>query len=73
MRSVKKEVLHIVESFVQRTNDLDYVAANLLPSLLEAVLTDYNVSIESARGAEVLTTMTTLVERLGVSKWFATM
>ncbi|RKP08205.1 Crm1-F1 [Thamnocephalis sphaerospora] len=65
MRAVKKETLRIIESFVQRTNDLDNVVTQLLPSLLDAVLIDYGRSVEPARDAEVLITMAAIAERLG--------
>jgi exportin-1 len=67
MRTVKKEVLRIVESFVQNTNDLNNVVNNMLPSLLPAVLGDYNASVEPARDAEVLNAMASIAGRLGVS------
>ncbi|KAI9592800.1 CRM1 C terminal-domain-containing protein [Syncephalis fuscata] len=65
MRTVKKEVLRIVESFVQNTNDLGNVVDNMLPSLLPAVLGDYNTSVEPARDAEVLNAMASIAGRLG--------
>ena len=68
MRTVKKEVLRIVESFVQHTNDLNNVVTNMIPSLLQAVLGDYNHSVEPARDAEVLSSMAAIAGRLGVSR-----
>lgn len=66
LRTIKKEVLKLVETFIKKAEDLDSVKNNLIPSLLEAVLSDYNRNTPAARDAEVLNVMTTIVSRLGV-------
>lgn len=43
------------------------VNANIVPPLLEAVLVDYNRNVPNAREAEVLSVMTTVIQKLHVS------
>ncbi|KAK7204456.1 CRM1 C terminal-domain-containing protein [Myxozyma melibiosi] len=64
LRTVKKEILKLVEMYVSKAEDLEAVNNNLLPPLLEAVLGDYNRNLPDARDAEVLNCMTTVVSRL---------
>lgn len=66
LRTVKKEILRLVETFVSKTEELDVVNENLLPPLFEAVLGDYNRNIPMARDSEVLNVMAAIVNRLGV-------
>lgn len=42
------------------------VAENFVPPLLEAVLIDYQRNVPAAREPEVLSTMATIVNKLGV-------
>jgi exportin-1 len=66
MRTIKKEVLKLIETYIKKAEDLEAVKVNLIPSLLDAVLNDYNGNTPAARDAEVLNVMTTIVTRLGV-------
>lgn len=65
MRTIKKEILKLVENYVERATDLATVNANLIPPLLEAILIDYRENVEDARDAEVLVVVATLASRLG--------
>ncbi|KAL1923674.1 uncharacterized protein VTP21DRAFT_8654 [Calcarisporiella thermophila] len=65
LRTIKKEVLKLVDTYVTRAEDLEAVTNNMVPPLLEAVLGDYNRNVEQARDSEVLGLMATVVSKLG--------
>jgi exportin-1 len=67
MRTIKKEVLKLIDSYVSRAEDLAAVRDNMMPPLFEAVLADYTRNVEPAKDAEVLNVMANIVARLGVS------
>jgi len=68
LRTIKKEILKLVgETYIRKAEDLEGVNRDLIPPLLEAILGDYKQNIPAARDAEVLSTMVTIVSRLGVS------
>ena len=62
MRTIKKEILKFIETYIQKAEDLPY----LIPPLLDAILIDYQQNVEPARDAEVLAVMSVIVSRLGV-------
>ena len=68
MRTIKKEILKLIDIYVLKADDLEAVNANLVPPLLEAVLGDYNRNVPDARDAEVLNVMTTIITKLHV-RW----
>jgi len=66
MRVVKKETLKLISDWVSRSNDPQMVLENFIPPLLDAVLLDYQrTSVPAAREPEVLSTMATIVNKLG--------
>ncbi|OLL22893.1 Exportin-1 [Neolecta irregularis DAH-3] len=65
LRTVRKEILKLIETYVNKADDLDAVNQNLMPPLFDAVLADYNRNLPDARDAEVLNCMTTIIDRLG--------
>lgn len=65
LRTVKKEVLKLIETYVAFADDLESVSNNLMPPLLEAVLGDYNRNVPDARDAEVLNMISAVISRLG--------
>lgn len=67
LRTIKKEVLKLIDTYVQKADDLEMVNNNIVPALLDAVLVDYNRNVPDARDAEVLDVMTTIVTKLHVS------
>lgn len=67
LRTIKKEILKLVETYVKKAEDLDGVNQNLIPGLLDAILGDYNRNVPAARDAEVLNVVATIVSKLGVS------
>ena len=66
LRTVKKEILKLMETYIRRAEDLDSVNSNFMPPLLDAILGDYNSNVPTARDAEVLNVMATITNRLGV-------
>ena len=67
MRTIKKEILKLIDTYVDKADDLEMVNRNIVPALLDAVLVDYNRNVPDARDAEVLNVMTTIVAKLHVS------
>ncbi|KAF9264734.1 hypothetical protein L218DRAFT_200244 [Marasmius fiardii PR-910] len=65
LRTVKKEILKLMETYIKRAEDLDAVNNNFIPPLLDAILGDYNRNVPAARDAEVLNVMATITGRLG--------
>ena len=66
MRTIKKESLRLVETFISKADDLKLMATNFIPPLFAAVLADYKRSIPQARDAEVLSLCAAVVNRLEV-------
>ena len=64
MRIIKKEILKLIGTWVPMSENPEAVKANFTPPLLDAVLQDYQNSIPQARDAEVLMTMSKVVNRL---------
>ncbi|KAN0064829.1 Karyopherin transporter [Thecaphora frezii] len=64
LRTIKKDILRLVETYVRRAEDLESVNINLIPSLLDAILGDYHRNVPAARDAEVLNVMATITTRL---------
>ncbi|KDQ18488.1 hypothetical protein BOTBODRAFT_154392 [Botryobasidium botryosum FD-172 SS1] len=65
LRTIKKEILKLVDTYVKRAEDLDGLNVNLMPALLDAVLGDYNSNLPDARDAEVLNVMAVIISRMG--------
>ncbi|MCJ1308336.1 Karyopherin transporter [Agyrium rufum] len=64
LRTIKKEILKLIDIYVQKADDLEMVSQNIVPPLLDAVLVDYNRNNPDARDAEVLNVMTTIITKL---------
>ncbi|KAF4615334.1 hypothetical protein D9613_003249 [Agrocybe pediades] len=65
LRTVKKEILKLMETYVKKAEDLDAVNSNFMPPLLDAILGDYARNVAASRDAEVLNVMATIIGRLG--------
>ena len=68
LRTIKKEILKLIDIYVERADDLEMVNTNIVPALMDAVLVDYNRNVPDARDAEVLNVMTTIITKLHV-RW----
>ncbi|KAL2170884.1 hypothetical protein VTG60DRAFT_4288 [Thermothelomyces hinnuleus] len=64
LRTIKKEILKLVETFVDKAEDLQAVRTQMVPQLLDSVLVDYNRNVPGARDAEVLRAMTAIITKL---------
>jgi exportin-1 len=64
MRTVKKEVLLLVATYITRADDTRSVAEHFIPRLLEPVLGDYQASPPASKDPEVLNLMTEAVSKL---------
>lgn len=71
LRTIKKEILKLVETFVDKADDLQAVRVQMVPQLLDSVLVDYNRNVPGARDAEVLKAMTAMITKLSVCLGFA--
>ncbi|KAF2759610.1 hypothetical protein EJ05DRAFT_303808 [Pseudovirgaria hyperparasitica] len=72
LRTIKKEILKLINIYVEKADDLEMVHQSLVPQLLEAVLLDYKRNVPDAREAEVLNVMTTIINKLHV-RWKPTL
>ena len=64
LRTIKKEILKLIETFVDKAEDLQAVRMQMVPQLLDTVLVDYNRNVPGARDAEVLKAMTAIITKL---------
>ncbi|KAI1652177.1 CRM1 C terminal-domain-containing protein [Daldinia loculata] len=64
LRTIKKEILKLIESYVDKAEDLPAIRQQMVPQLLDSVLVDYNRNVPGARDAEVLKAMSTIITRL---------
>ncbi|VDC00641.1 unnamed protein product [Peniophora sp. CBMAI 1063] len=65
LRTVKKEILRLVETYIRKAEELETLSRDMVPMLLETILLDYSSNVPDARDAEVLNVMTTITSRLG--------
>ncbi|KAI1004079.1 Exportin-1 [Podosphaera aphanis] len=64
LRTIKKEILKLIETYVEKADDLEMVRTSIVPYLLDAVLVDYNRNVPNARDAEVLKVMSAITNKL---------
>ncbi|KAF2840696.1 hypothetical protein M501DRAFT_930331 [Patellaria atrata CBS 101060] len=64
LRTIKKEILKLINIYVEKADDLEMVHTAIVPQLLETVLLDYKRNVPDAREAEVLNVMTTIINKL---------
>lgn len=67
LRTIKKEILKLINTYVEKADDLEMIQAQMVPPLLEAILPDYQKNVPDAREAEVLNVVTSLITKLHVS------
>ena len=65
LRTIKKEILKLVQTYIMKAEELQVVVENLEPPLKDADLSDYQRHVEPARDAEVLAVMTSTIQKLG--------
>ena len=64
LRSVKREVLRLIETFVERCDDPHLVAQQLVPQMYDPILGDYARNIPDARDAEVLSLFAAIINKV---------
>lgn len=64
LRTIKKEILKLIETYLEKAEDVQGIRTQMVPPLLDCVLVDYNRNVAGARDAEVLKAMTTLINKL---------
>eukprot|EP00164_Ancoracysta_twista_P001438 GFYU01001874.1.p1 GENE.GFYU01001874.1~~GFYU01001874.1.p1 ORF type:complete len:1068 (-),score=427.51 GFYU01001874.1:237-3440(-) len=64
MRTVKRETLKLIETFIERAEAKDRVMAEFIPPLLDPVLGDYHRNIPAARDPEVLSLFACIINRM---------
>ncbi|EGX44708.1 Karyopherin transporter [Orbilia oligospora] len=64
LRTVKKEILKLIDIYVQKADDLNAVNDDIVPPLLDAILGDYAGSVPDARDPEVLNVISTIISKL---------
>ncbi|CAI5490079.1 unnamed protein product [Closterium sp. Naga37s-1] len=64
LRSVKRETLKLIETFVDKAEDLELIAKQFVPAMLDPILGDYARNVPDAREPEVLSLFATIVNKL---------
>jgi len=64
LRTIKKEILKLITTYVVKADDLEMINTTLVPRLLESILLDYKSNVPDAREAEVLAVLTELINKL---------
>jgi exportin-1 len=64
LRTIKKEILKLINTYVEKADDNEMIHRQMVPPLLEAILLDYKQNVPDAREAEVLNVITTLIMKL---------
>ena len=65
LRTIKKEILKMIETYINQADNLEEIVRDLSQPLFAAVLEDYKTNVPDARDAEVLNCMTALVSKVG--------
>ncbi|PAV62887.1 hypothetical protein WR25_23782 isoform B [Diploscapter pachys] len=65
MKSVKREILIFISTWVSKSNDTKVVHENIVPPLFDAVLFDYQRNVPTAREPKVLSLLGIIVTHLG--------
>lgn len=65
LRTIKKEILKMIETYINQADNVQEIVRDLVQPLFGAVLEDYRNNVPDARDAEVLNCMTALVNKAG--------
>ncbi|KAG7663203.1 CRM1 [[Candida] subhashii] len=65
LRTIKKEILKMIETYINQADNSEEIVRDLAQPLFGAVLEDYSSNVPDARDAEVLTCLTALVSKVG--------
>jgi exportin-1 len=64
MRAIKKEILRLLETFINTAKDTKAIVTQFIPHLLEATLGDYKNSVPDARDPQVLSLLAVATAKL---------
>eukprot|EP00850_Spirogloea_muscicola_P016739 SM000138S00046 [mRNA] locus=s138:224011:233993:+ [translate_table: standard] len=67
LRSVKRETLKLIETFVDKSEDPELVAKQFVPAMMDPILGDYARNVPDARESEVLSLFATIINKLKVA------
>lgn len=62
-RSVKRETLKLIETFVDKAEDMDLIAKQFVPAMMDPILGDYARNVSDARESEVLSLFATIINK----------
>ncbi|KAI5951002.1 CRM1 [Candida jiufengensis] len=65
LRTIKKEILKMIETYINQADNLEEIVRDLTTPLFNAVLEDYSSNVPDARDAEVLRCLTALISKVG--------
>lgn len=65
LRTIKKEILKMIETYINQADNLEEIVRDITQPLFAAVLDDYRTNVADARDAEVLNCMTALIHKVG--------
>eukprot|EP00301_Raphidiophrys_heterophryoidea_P005281 c12235_g1_i3.p1 GENE.c12235_g1_i3~~c12235_g1_i3.p1 ORF type:complete len:901 (-),score=304.83 c12235_g1_i3:85-2787(-) len=63
MRTAKREIMRLIETFVDKGNDPTFVSTQLASTFMKPVLEDYNQCVAEARNPEVLLLFATIINK----------
>jgi len=62
-RSIKRETLKLIETFVDKAEDLPHIGKQFVPPMMDPVLGDYARNVPDARESEVLSLFATIINK----------
>jgi len=69
VRSVKRETLKLIETFVDKAEDTDLIAKQFVPAMMDPILGDYARNVSDARESEVLSLFATIINKYVCLPW----
>ncbi|KAL3837970.1 hypothetical protein ACJIZ3_022561 [Penstemon smallii] len=63
LRSVKREVLKLIETFLDKAEDQPHIGKQFVPPMMDPVLGDYARNLPDARESEVLSLFATIINK----------
>ncbi|PRQ60684.1 putative armadillo-like helical protein [Rosa chinensis] len=63
LRSVKRETLKLIETFLDKAEDQSHIGKQIVPPMLDPVLGDYARNLPDARESEVLSLFATIINK----------
>ncbi|XP_057540823.1 protein EXPORTIN 1A isoform X3 [Amaranthus tricolor] len=67
LRSVKRETLKLIETFLDKAEDQPHIGTQFVPPMMDPVLGDYARNVPDARESEVLSLFATIINKYKVA------